>query len=168
MATIVRQNGSSDETWLSLDGAIGRSQQEDAGVTGYLVELRAWIEGAHRQGALGRRIGVLLRNTDDPDALAPWLDRLTLIAVEFPRFTDGRGYSIGRLLRARLGFRGELRAVGDIMRDQIYYLMRVGFDAFELRADQDGEAAHAALRDFSVSYQASSDQALPHFRRYAA
>ncbi len=97
--------------------------------------------------------GVCLQPDDDFDALLPDLPRLALIAVNFPVFTDGRGYSIARLLRERHGYRGELRAIGDVLRDQLYFLHRCGFDAFALRADQDAEQALQAFGDYSVSYQ---------------
>jgi uncharacterized protein (DUF934 family) len=88
--------------------------------------------------------------------------------VHFPTFTDGRGYSTARLLRERYGYRGELRAVGDVLRDQLFYLSRVGFDAFALRQDQDAEGALASLADFSESYQASVERPQPLFRRRIA
>ncbi|WP_434516983.1 DUF934 domain-containing protein [Dechloromonas sp. ARDL1] len=94
-------------------------------------------------------IGVLLGPNDDPDALLPHLKRLPLIAVNFPAFADGRGYSTGRLLRSRYGFAGELRAVGDVLRDQLYFLERCGFSAFVLRDDQDLEAALTAFGDYA-------------------
>ena len=108
--------------------------------------------------------GVWLAPTDDPGALAPHLARVPLIAVDFPKFSDGRGYSIATLLR-RLGFRGELRAIGDVLVDQLFMLRRVGFTSFALRPDQDAAAAAAALRTYSEVYQAASDQPLPYFRR---
>ena len=85
--------------------------------------------------------------------------------VNFPQFTDGRGYSIARLLRERYGWRGELRAIGDVLRDQLFYLSRCGFDAFALRDDQDPHAALTAFDDFSEAYQASVERPQPLFRR---
>jgi len=87
------------------------------------------------------------------------------VAVHFPQFADGRGYSLGRLLRERYGWRGELRAIGDVLRDQLFYLTRCGFDAFDLREDQDLQAALSAFDDFSESYQTAVDQRQPLFRR---
>jgi len=81
---------------------------------------------------------------------------------------DGRGYSIARLLRERYGWRGELRAIGDVLRDQLFYLTRCGFDAFELRAGQDAQAALTALADFSEAYQSSVERPQPLFRRRVA
>ena len=91
-----------------------------------------------------------------------------MIAVRFAGATDGRGYTLGRLLRERYGYRGELRAIGEVLRDQIYYLSRCGFDAYALRADQDPEQALSALDDFSDAYQASVERAEPLFRRRLA
>ena len=79
------------------------------------------------------------------------LASLPVVAVQFPSFTDGRGYSQGRILRERMGYTGDLRAMGDILRDQIYLLHRCGFSSFALRADQSPEDALAALKDFSWS-----------------
>ncbi len=97
----------------------------------------------------GQRIAILLGPDDEPDAAAPYLADIGLVAIHFPSFTDGRGYSTARLLRARFKFAGELRAVGDILRDQLYFLHRCGFDAFSLRADQDLSAALNAFGDYA-------------------
>ena len=102
---------------------------------------------------------------DDPAAAAARLRGAARVEVNFPSFTDGRGYSIARLLRERYGYEGELRAVGDVQRDQLYYLSRCGFDAFLLREGEDAEEAIAALQDFSDAYQSSVAQPQPLFRR---
>jgi uncharacterized protein (DUF934 family) len=107
----------------------------------------------------------LLEAGDDPGALAASLGRLKLVAVNFPKFGDGRGYSIARLLRERYGYRGELRAVGEVARDHLYYMAQCGFDAFELRAGEDPQEALDAFNDFSEAYQASVARPLPLFRR---
>jgi len=110
----------------------------------------------------------LLQASDDPGALADSLDRLRVVAVRFPAFGDGRGYSIGRLLRERYGYRGELRAVGEVARDHLYLMAQCGFDAFELRAGEDPHAALAAFGDFSEAYQATVARPRPLFRRRRA
>jgi len=102
---------------------------------------------------------------EDPAAVAERLGGAARIEVHFPLFTDGRGYSIARLLRERYGYRGELRAVGDVQRDQLFYLARVGFDAFLLRDGEDAEGALAALAGFSEAYQSSVERPMPLFRR---
>jgi uncharacterized protein (DUF934 family) len=91
-----------------------------------------------------------------------------LIAIDFPTFVDGRGYSSARLVRERLGYRGELRAVGDILRDQVFYLLRCGFDSLLLREDQDVDAALAAFGDFIEVYQRAVDRPVPLFARRGA
>ena len=92
-------------------------------------------------------------------------DRLALIAIEFPKFTDGRGYSVARMLRQRHGFRGELRAVGWVLRDQLLYLERCGFNAFELKPGKPLESGLEAFTEFSVTYQAAADDPRPLYRR---
>jgi uncharacterized protein (DUF934 family) len=129
---------------------IDRGIVEDAAE---LVPLARWLEWREVGHVPHPGIGVRLEPDDDFEVLLPNLDSLTLIAVNFPVFTDGRGYSVARLLRGRYGYRGELRAVGDVLRDQLYFMRRCGFDAFALRADQDVELALRAFEDYSVSYQ---------------
>lgn len=128
-----------------------------------IVSLEVWR--ANRDALRGRNdVGVWLAPADDPLALADDVTSLPVIAIDFPSFTDGRGYSSARLLRERLGYQGELRAIGDIQRDQLYYLAQVGFDALAVREDRDIEAALASLRDFSDGYQ-STHARTPWFRR---
>ena len=110
----------------------------------------------------------VLEPTDDPARLAGSLAVMRVIAVNFPKFGDGRGFSIARLLRERYGYRGELRAVGEVGRDHLFAMAQCGFDAFELRAGEDAEEALAAFGDFSETYQASAAQPLPLFRRRSA
>lgn len=103
-------------------------------------------------------LGVRLSPTDDPALIANDLDKLALIAVEFPAFADGRGYSTATLLRDRYGYKGELRAVGDVLRDQIFLMSRSGFTTFALREDQNVDKALAAFNDFSSYYQHAADR----------
>lgn len=110
----------------------------------------------------------LLEAGDDPAALAARLDALRVVAVDFPKFGDGRGYSIAWLLRERYGYRGELRAVGEVARDNLYFMAQCGFDAFQLRPGEDPQEALLAFHDFSDGYQASVARPLPLFRRRAA
>jgi uncharacterized protein (DUF934 family) len=112
--------------------------------------------------------GVLLGPADDPAALDGRLDGIAVIAIEFPQFTDGRGYSIARLLRERYGYKGELRAVGEVLRDNLFYLSGCGFDSFALGDSTQLEAALEGLSDFSEGYQASVERPQPLFRRRAA
>ncbi len=111
---------------------------------------------------------VLLGPSDDPEAIAGRLNELSVVAIDFPQFTDGRGYSIARLLRERYGYKGELRAVGEVLRDNLFYLSRCGFDSFALTDQTDLEGAIDYLSAFSDGYQASVERPQPLFRRRAA
>ena len=132
-----------------------------------LIPLDLWQERRAELAARGDPLGVWLKPGDDPAAIAPDLGRFTVVAVHFPKFTDGRGYSTAALLRTRYGYRGELRAFGDVGRDQLFYLARCGFDAFKLAPHRDPEAALASFTDFTVRYQGSVDDPVPLFRKRA-
>lgn len=108
-----------------------------------------------------------LEPTDDPALFAGRIGSARVIAVNFPKFSDGRGYSIGRLLRERHGYKGELRAVGEVARDHLHAMAQCGFDAFELRAGDDPQEALKAFGDFSEQYQTTAAQPEPLFRRRA-
>lgn len=156
MATLIKNKRIAPDSWQQLKPA-AEGGLPNLPLTGdWIVPLAIWNEQRSQTVQRSGRNGVLLENTDDPRALAADFDKLALIAVRFPKFTDGRGYSIARLLR-RLGWKGELRAVGDVLRDQLFYMTRCGFDAFELRADQDAQAALTAFSDFSAPYQPAID-----------
>jgi uncharacterized protein (DUF934 family) len=129
-----------------------------------IVPLKVWLA---QKSTLQTRtyIGVWIASDERPEELKDDVASLPLIAVDFPVFSDGRGYSIAYNLRARLKFTGELRAVGDVLRDQLFYLQRVGFNAFATRADRSMEEALKGLSDFSDVYQTSWDQKSPLFRR---
>lgn len=113
-------------------------------------------------------LGVWLEPDEDPAELVADLPRLGLVAVHFPTFTEGRGYSIARLLRERYGYRGELRACGPLTRDLLFYLARCGFDAFTLRDGEDPLAAIAEFAAFDEVYQAATDRGPLFVRRAAA
>ena len=113
----------------------------------------------------GTPVGVWLKPDDEPGELADDVATLPFIAVHFPRFTDGRGYSTASLLRRRYRFRGELRAFGDVGRDQLFFLKRVGFDSFGLAPHRDPVTAIASFADFSLRYQGAADDPAPLFRK---
>jgi uncharacterized protein (DUF934 family) len=122
---------------------------------------------AQREALLSRkgRLGVWLGSHEDPALIADDLAHFELIAVDFPQFADGRGYSIARLLRERYHWNGELRAIGDVFREPLFYLSRCGFNAFALRPGEDAQAALCAFDDFSEAYQVSVERPQPLFRR---
>jgi len=108
-----------------------------------------------------------LEPQDDLSVVTEKIGSAARIEVNFPKFGDGRGFSLARLLRERHGYKGELRAVGEVARDHLYYMEQCGFDAFLLRDGEDVEEALAAFDDFSEAYQATAAQPLPLFRRRA-
>jgi uncharacterized protein (DUF934 family) len=103
------------------------------------------------------KTGVIWPNNRDLDELVPYLDRLAVVALVFPSFRDGRAYSQARLLRERHGFRGELRATGQVLRDQFMFMLRAGFDAFEVKKESDAEAFSNTAKRYSVFYQPTGD-----------
>ncbi len=132
-----------------------------------IVPLALWQK--ERSALLARgNVGVLLAPTDDPAALAADAAAVRVVAVDFPKFGDGRGFSTARLLRERYRFRGELRAVGDVLRDQLFALRECGFDAFLIRADRNATEALAGLDDFTNVYAPTVREPQPWFRRRAA
>ncbi len=110
---------------------------------------------------------LVLEPTDDLAVIADRIGSLTTIAINFLKYGDGRGYSIARLLRERYGYKGELRAVGEVARDHLHAMAQCGFDAFQLREGEDPQEALKAFGDFSDQYQATAAQPLPLFRRRA-
>jgi len=129
-----------------------------------IVSLARWNAERDALLAAGGPIGVVLRSHEAPAEIAD-RDRAALVAIDFPAVTDGRGYTSARLLRSRLGYKGEIRAVGDVLRDQLFLMHRCGIDSFALKAGKDIEGALAAFDDFSVTYQAAADDERPLFRR---
>jgi len=168
-----------EDDWLLIDGAAewdaalqdGADRKgADGAPAGLLLPLELALAHADRLPAAGaaRACGVRLAPADDPARAVPLFPAIRLIGVDFPVFTDGRGYSTAVLLRTRLGWRGELRALGDVLQDQLFAMRRVGFDSFALRADRDPVAALRGFAVFSDTYQGSVDQPLPAYRRHAA
>lgn len=131
---------------------------------GSILPLPVWLAVREDAAIADKRIGVWLSPSDEPGELAEDVARLPLIAVQFPAFTDGRGYSTGRLLRERYGYKGELRAIGDVGRDHLFNLFHCGFNAFEIKASQKPEEAVAGLKDFSNGYSRTARRA-PSYRR---
>lgn len=146
----------SDDPWCLL-----REAQGELPEARLILPLARWLECAGAAAGYG----VWLAPEDEVEVLRPWLGVLPLIALDFPSFRDGRGYSQAYLLRARLGWRGELRAVGDVLRDQLSHMRQCGFDAFAVRADKSVADALKGLAGVSVLYGRSAIEPRPLFRR---
>ena len=167
--SVIKNRAIVADTWTLLTLADGESAETVAIPAGdVIVPLAVWQT---RKAALtggSQRVGVWLAPAEGPEALADDLPSLPLVAVQFPKFTDGRGYSTARLLRERFGYTGELRAIGDVLIDQLFFMARCGFDAFALRADKSLASALANFETFPDAYQAAIDRKEPLFRRRAA
>ena len=109
-------------------------------------------------------VGIWFDSDEEPEQYEEALASFEVIAVNFPVFTDGRGYSIAWLIRERFGFQGELRAIGDVLIDQLFYMKRCGFNSFDLREDQNPEDAKQTINSFDVVYQHSSDHRSPTYQ----
>lgn len=153
MPKLIKANSIVEDEWLPVD--------PDSPTTspGQICTLDQWVSLPDKADS-----AVQLEPGQPPEPLMGALDQIRLIVVNFPVFTDGRGFSYGRQLRER-GYRGELRAGGFFIRDQLTYLKRCGFDAFQMADQSNLEAAVASLDDFTEYYQAAIDQPLPLFRR---
>ena len=169
MSRIIKNRQIVDDTWNVLKLAEGETPESVALPSDNpIVPLAVWLARRDERLARQRPVGVWLDSHEGPEAIAGDIERFAVIAVNFPKFADGRGYSTARLLRERHGYTGELRAIGDVLQDLLYYMKRCGFDAYAVRADKDIAAALAGLDDFSESYQAAADQPQPLFLRRTA
>ena len=168
MSKLIKQGNIVDDAWQLLK--LSEEQTPEAIAlpdAPTLLPLAVWL--AHKDEILARKqpVGIWLESNEGPESIANDLKHFTIIGVNFPKFADGRGYSTARLLRERFAYSGEIRALGDVLRDQLFLLKRCGFDAFAVRQDKDIEAALAGLTAFSESYQTAVDQPQPLFRRRA-
>ena len=165
MPKIIRDGAIVDDPWtvLKADDAAPLPSLSDAPLL--IVPLKVWQSRREELLARSGQLGLLLQTNDEPAPFGADASLFCLIAIQFDKFTDGRGYSLGRLLRERYRYSGELRAVGDVLQDQLFYLKRSGFNAFAIRADKSIDAALKSLNDFSETYQGAWDQPLPLFKR---
>ncbi|MGF1527690.1 MAG: DUF934 domain-containing protein [Candidatus Competibacterales bacterium] len=141
-----------------VDDDFTRLTDDEARVDGdIIVSLARWRRERDELMRHPGRVSVVVQSDDSVDELAQDFHHFAFIALEFASFTDGRGYSQARRLREQYHYRGELRAVGEVLVDQLYLMRRCGIDAYQLRDDQDPQAALAALNALSVHYQSAAD-----------
>jgi uncharacterized protein (DUF934 family) len=151
--SLIRQGRAEADDFTTL-----ADEAQPASGSRYIVPLARYEPERETLLASGAVIGISLPNTADIDAIWPTIADRPLIAPQFPAFADGRAYSQARLIAQRHRFKGELRATGvAVVRDQIHFMARCGFNSFALRDDQDTEACLAAWRDFSLAYQPAAD-----------
>lgn len=153
---LIKHGVTTEDPWLRL------ADDEALPAAGpVIVSLERWRLERDALAALAAPVGVRLASHQPAAEIAADLERLQLIALVFPTFRDGRPYSTARLLRERHGFKGELRAVGNVLRDQFLFMSRCGFDAFEVADDDEAAAWKKAISEFSVWYQAAADGRVP-------
>jgi len=122
-----------------------------------IVSLARWQQDRDALVDRADPVGLRLKSDESPELVASDLDSIALVALEFPQFRDGRAYSYARMLRERFGYQGEVRAVGDVLMEQLHFMLRTGFDAFEIDSDDALAEYQVALEDFSVWYQPTGD-----------
>lgn len=152
MKKIIRDHKIVQDTWHILDITTETWKQLPA-TTQIIVPFDLWqTEHSNLLNYFTGGIGVTLENTTEPETISA-LDCISLLTIDFPLFSDGRGYSLARILREQLHYCGELRAVGDVLHDQLFYLSRCGFNAFDLKPHVNIEHALQAFNSFSRTYQ---------------
>ena len=157
---LIRNGETAENTWTFF----GEKDEISYTEGGTSLTLARFLSEADAAIKVNTPIGVRLSPEDDPAELAPYLEKIALIEVDFPKYTDGRGYSQAQLLRRRYGYEGELRAVGHVLTDQILYMHRSGFDAYETaRADLSNVVK--ALEEYSEFYQPAADGSVSVFRK---
>lgn len=153
MPQLIKNNAVIDDAWVVLS----QDQCAECIPSGnVLIPVKVWLDQKDELAAR-KDIGIWLESNDEPESIGAELNNFSVIAVNFPKFSDGRGYSIARLIRERYQYKGELRAIGDVLRDQLFFMTRCGFNTFQLRQDRSSEDAMLSLQDFSETYQAAAD-----------
>jgi len=150
-------------TLLARDCTLDQALAESGGQL--LAPLQLWLTHKDALRASGRQVGVWLDSDESVTAIAPDLAQLPLVALNFPVFTDGRNFSNATRLHQHYRYGGEVRAIGDVLRDQLFYMRRCGFTTFDLRDSVKLEDAQKALQDFQDNYQSTIEQPVPLFRR---
>lgn len=157
-ATILRRGELAEDDWTVIED--GRTELAPGGAK-VIVSLARWRTEREALLSAHAAVGVLVPNTADIEAVFAEIADRQLVALQFPTFTDGRALSQAMVLRKRLGFKGELRAVGDVIRDLVFWLGRCGFESIVPRKDQRLEDCRAALHELTVAYQAAADEHTP-------
>lgn len=169
MPQLIKHNAVSGDSWQTLVLNEGETAESVALPAGDVIfPLAVWQARKTEIISCHKRIGLLLQPDDRVEDVAGDLEYFIVIAVNFPKFVDGRGYSTASLLRQRYHYQGELRAVGDVLHDQLFFMKRVGFDSFALKEGKNAEyALEAAFTVFGDAYQGATTQPQPAFRRRA-
>ena len=158
---VIKDNQIIEDNWQRLD-QIDVDQELPEGKI--IFPFSYWQTNRERLIKQGSKYAVCINGDDATEEVARDLEHFDLIALEFPVFKDGRSYSHAQLLRQKYHYKGELRAVGDVLRDQLFFMQRCGIDSFHLREDKGIEDVLSAFDDFSVKYQSAADGAVPLYK----
>lgn len=161
MPTLIKNNSIASDDWQLIDSK--ECQFADLPEGKVIVPLKLWQQYQQELTSRGD-FGVWLDSDEPASELGTAAAGLALVAINFPVFSDGRGYSYARNLRSCFNFNGELRAIGDVLLDQLFYLKQVGFDSFALRDDQKADQAVEKLQSFKYSYQSTVERPTPVFQ----
>ena len=158
---VIKSGKVMEDSWQRIVAVEPQQALPDGDV---IIPFTYWIDNQEQLSQHNGKIAVCLNGDDNLEDLSNTLHLFELIALEFPDFKDGRSYSHAQLLRGRFNFPGELRAVGDVLRDQLFFMQRCGIDSFQVREDKDPEDALKGLSDFTVKYQTAADGAPPVYK----
>jgi uncharacterized protein (DUF934 family) len=158
---VIKDNQIVEDSWTRVDAIEPGQTVPDGDI---ILPFSWWKQNRESLNGRKGRVAVCLNGADQVEELVPHLADFDLIALDFPAFRDGRCYSHARLLRDRYKYTGDLRAVGDVLRDQLFYMKRCGFSSFFVRKDKDIADALKAFNDFTVKYQTAADGAQPVYR----
>lgn len=164
MPKLIKDRGIIDDQWVTLLNPEEQlcSTEDSANI---IVELAYWLSNKALLISRSGKIGILITGANEPEEFKDDLEQISLVAIDFPKFGDGRGYSIARLLRERYKFQQEIRAVGDVLRDQLRFMERCGFNAYALRADRDMEEALQSFTCLTIDYQSDVLEKRPIYAR---
>ncbi len=165
MRKLIKDGAIVDDIWTVLKDATGPEVLQAIPGKNLIVPLQFWQDNNEELANHAGNISIWLDSDENVNQIGARLHELPLIALNFPVFSDGRSYTNARELRQRLHYEGEVRAIGDVLRDQLFYMSRCGFDAFDLRFDQNPEDCLSAFNDFKTGYQATIAEPDPLFRR---
>ncbi len=165
MPTLIKDGQVIDNPWSLLDKDIDLNSALSDKSGNIIVPLALWQEHKDSLMESGKAVAVWVDSEDDPYELANDVIDLPLICLNFPVFRDGRAFSAAAILRERLNYQGEIRAIGDVLRDQLFYMKKCGINSFDLADGVNVEEALAAFNEFSTSYMSTVEEPLPLFRR---
>lgn len=165
MQKLIKNGQLTQDYWTILREATGPEVLQAVPGKSFIVPLKFWKLYQGDLADYDGDVAIWLDSDENVNDIGPELERFSLVALHFPIFSDGRPYTNARELRECLKYGGEIRAIGDVLRDQLYYMSQCGFNAFDLRSDQNPENCLTAFADFSTSYQATISEPSPLFRR---